>query len=158
MQIPCIICFSLSLSHSLNYCQPLYICLIFTISICRYQHKTILWCLSFIEIDLHVNKKYIWFAKETCEWSICSVLYIHKRNYVREVGTRFEFFTERFVQSHVPRIEYCVPERTRWALSNGRFGFQNKIRYHRLQMKLWIFTMDKIFLKSISYVRHLSVF
>jgi hypothetical protein len=31
-------------------------------------------------------------------------------DYVREVGTRFEFFTEQFVQSHVPSIEYCMPD------------------------------------------------
>jgi hypothetical protein len=40
------------------------------------------------------------------------IKYIAEKD-VREVGTGFEFFTERFVQSHVPRIEYCVPERTR---------------------------------------------
>jgi len=52
--------------------------------------------------------------------------------HVRKVGERFEFSTKQFIQLHVPKMKYCMPERTWEALSNGIFRFPRSIIHVRV--------------------------
>ena len=62
---------------------------------------------------------------------------------VREVSERFEFFLKLFVPSTVPIVEYSVPDRTRWALSNAMFKNYDNMKANEASIKIWFITMGQ---------------